>query len=67
MDYIEMLPNNSFIVSEERVNNSIFREILKNGSVSQIEKAIRERVSVGAENTEQQVQADSSSTPNSLT
>jgi len=53
MDYVEMLPDNRFIVSEKRVNNSLFKEILKNGSISQIEKAIRERLSVGAKNTEQ--------------
>jgi hypothetical protein len=58
MDCVEMLPDNSFIVSEERVNNSLFKEILKNGSISQIEKAIRERLSVGAKNTEQQLQPD---------
>ena len=44
MKRVEMLPDTSFIVSEERVNNSIFLEIVKNGSVTQIEKAIRERV-----------------------
>ena len=53
MDYVEMLPDNRFIVSEKRVNNTLFKEILKNGSISQIEKAIRERLSVGAKNTEQ--------------
>ena len=53
MDYVEMLPDNRFIVSEKKVNNSLFKEILKNGSISQIEKAIRERLSVGAKNTEQ--------------
>jgi hypothetical protein len=58
MDCVEMLPDNSFLVSEERVNNSLFKEILKNGSVTQIEKAIRERLSVGAKNTEQQLQPD---------
>ena len=52
MDYVEMLPDNRFIVSEKKVNNSLFKEILKNGSISQIEKAIRERLSVGAKNTE---------------
>ena len=44
MKRVEMLPDTSFLVSEERVNNSIFLEIVKNGSVTQIEKAIRERV-----------------------
>ena len=54
-----MLPDNRFIVSEKKVNNSLFREILKNGSISQIEKAIRERLSVGAKNTEQQLRPES--------
>ncbi len=58
MDYVEMLPDNRFIVSEKRVNNSLFKEILKNGSISQIEKAIRERLPVGAKNTEQPLQPD---------
>jgi len=58
MNCVEMLPDNSFLVSEERVNNSLFKEMLKNGSVTQIEKAIRERLSVGAKNTEQLLQPD---------
>ena len=66
MDYVEMLPDNRFIVSEKRVNNSLFKEILKNGSISQIEKAIRERLSVGAKNTEQLINLTLANSPRRL-
>ena len=54
----KIIQHNRFIVSEKKVNNSLFKEILKNGSISQIEKAIRERFAVVAKNTEQQLQPD---------